>query len=132
MHIYGNWKRINYWASRTHYNEWHNYKANDGCYKYLGQDENISYVGPINKDRVTKMHTKRMKKIWTSELSAYNKNIAYNAFAVYQRLVFPIGPYKGLSILTHEPEKYFVWLGTFTEILISIGYIYKESVVAKV
>ena len=23
-----------------------------------------------------------MKKIWTSELSAYNKNIAYNAFAV--------------------------------------------------
>ena len=82
MHIYGNWKRINYWASRTHYNECRNHKANDGCYKYLGQDENISYVGPINKDRVTKMHTKRMKKIWTSELSAYNKNIAYNAFAV--------------------------------------------------
>ena len=26
----------------------------DECYKYLGQDENISYVGPINKDRVTK------------------------------------------------------------------------------
>ena len=51
----------------------------DECYKYLGQDENISYVGPINKDRVTKEHTKRRKKIWTSELSAYNK---HNAFAV--------------------------------------------------
>ena len=54
----------------------------DECYKYLGQDENISYVGPINKDRVTKVYTKRMKKIWTSELSAYNKHIAHNAFAV--------------------------------------------------
>ena len=51
----------------------------DECYKHLGQDENISYVGPINKDRVTKEHTKRRKKIWTSELSAYNK---HNAFAV--------------------------------------------------
>ena len=54
----------------------------DECYKYLGQDQNISYVGPINKDRVTKGYTKRMKKIWTSELSAYNKHIAHNAFAV--------------------------------------------------
>ena len=54
----------------------------DECYKYLGQDENISYVGPINKDRVTKECTKRIKKIWTGELSAYNKRIAHNAFAV--------------------------------------------------
>ena len=34
----------------------------DECYKYLGQDENISYVGPINKGRVMKDYTKRMKK----------------------------------------------------------------------
>ena len=39
------------------------------------------YVGPINKDRVTKVYTKRMKKIWTSNLSAYSKYIAHNAFA---------------------------------------------------
>ena len=51
---------------------------------YLGQDENISYVGPINKDRVKKEYTKRINKIWTSELSVYNKHIAaHNAFSVY-------------------------------------------------
>ena len=54
----------------------------DRCYKYLVQDENNSYVHPINKDRVTKEYTKRMKKIWTCELSAYNKHFAHNAFAV--------------------------------------------------
>ena len=32
------------------------------CYKYLGQDENSSYVGPVNKDRVTKEHTKKNEK----------------------------------------------------------------------
>ena len=34
----------------------------DECYKYLGQDENSSYVGPVNKDRVTKEHTKKNEK----------------------------------------------------------------------
>ena len=34
----------------------------DECYKYLGQDENISYIGPINKDRVTKEYKKESKK----------------------------------------------------------------------
>ena len=56
-------------------------KTNECC-KYLGQNENILYVGPINKDRLTKEYTKRMEKIWTSELSAYNKHTAHNAFAV--------------------------------------------------
>ena len=38
----------------------------DEWYKYLGQNENILYVDPINKDRgpINKEHTKRMKKIW--------------------------------------------------------------------
>ena len=40
------------------------------------------HVYPINKDRVTKEYTKRMKKIWASEMSAYNKHIPHNAFAV--------------------------------------------------
>ena len=34
----------------------------DECYKYLGEDQNISYVGPINKDRVTKRYTKKNEK----------------------------------------------------------------------
>ena len=51
-------------------------------YKYLGIDENISYHGPINKERVSKEYFARTRKIWPSELSAYNKVIAHNAFAV--------------------------------------------------
>ena len=51
-------------------------------YKYLGIDENISYHGPINKERVSKEYFTRTRKIWSSELSAYNKVIAHNAFAV--------------------------------------------------
>ena len=50
----------------------------DECRKYLGQDENISNVGPTNKDRIVKKYAKRIKKIWTSELFAYNKYIAHN------------------------------------------------------
>ena len=51
-------------------------------YKYLGQDENLSYDGPVNKERVCKEYLKRVKKIWSSELSAYNKYVSHNAFAV--------------------------------------------------
>ena len=51
-------------------------------YKYLGQDENLAYVGPVNKKGVINQYYKRVKKIWKSELSAYNKHVAHNAFAV--------------------------------------------------
>ena len=54
----------------------------DESYKYLGQDENISYVGPVNKERVIKEYKNRVGKIWKSELSSYNKYIAHNTFAV--------------------------------------------------
>ena len=47
-------------------------------YKYLGQDEKIGYVGPINKARVTAEYKKRVRKNWSSELSAYNEHIAHN------------------------------------------------------
>ena len=50
-------------------------------YKYLGQDENLGCAGPVNKKRVTNEYYKRVKKIWKSELSAYNKHVAHNAFA---------------------------------------------------
>ena len=51
-------------------------------YKYLGIDENISYVGPINKHRITKEYYHRIKKILNTELSSFNKEIAHNTFTV--------------------------------------------------
>ena len=50
-------------------------------YRYLGRDENIAYEGTINKERVSKEYFSRVKTIWLSELSAFNKTIAHNAFA---------------------------------------------------
>ena len=50
-------------------------------YRYLGRDENIAYEGTINKERVSKEYFSRAKTIWLSELSAFNKTIAHNAFA---------------------------------------------------
>ena len=51
-------------------------------YKYLGQDEDISYKGELNKERVTKEYYRRVRKIWQSELYAKNKVMAHNTFAV--------------------------------------------------
>ena len=51
-------------------------------YKYIGIDENISYIGPINKYRITREYYHRIKKIWNSQLSSFNKIIAHNTFAV--------------------------------------------------
>ena len=51
-------------------------------YKYLGIDENISYVGLVNKTRVAKAYYTRVKIIWNSELSSVNKVIAHNSFVV--------------------------------------------------
>ena len=50
-------------------------------YKYLGIDENISYKSPINKERVTKEYINRIRKIWNSQVSDFNKAAAHNAFA---------------------------------------------------
>ena len=51
-------------------------------YKYLGIHENISYNGLINKERVTKEYINRIRKIWNSQLSDFNKAVAHNAFAL--------------------------------------------------
>ena len=53
-----------------------------GTYKYLGIDENISYVGTVIKERVMKEYLTRVKKIWQSELSSFNKVIVHNTFAI--------------------------------------------------
>ena len=50
-------------------------------YKYLGQDENIAYKGRFNKERLSSEYFKRVR-IWKSELSAFNKQIAHNCFAL--------------------------------------------------
>ena len=49
----------------------------DDSHKYHGQNENIGLVGPLDKARVTADYKKRVRKIWSSELSAYNKHIAH-------------------------------------------------------
>ena len=53
-----------------------------GTYKYLGIDENISYVGTVIKERVMKEYLTRVKKIRQSELSSFNKVIVHNTFAI--------------------------------------------------
>ena len=53
--------------------------ANNQCYKYLGQDENITY-NVLNKQRVMKEYMKRIHKIWSSELYSNNKVIAHNVY----------------------------------------------------
>ena len=39
----------------------------EGRGQYFGIDENISYVGQINKHRITKEYYHRIKKIWNWE-----------------------------------------------------------------
>ena len=51
-------------------------------YKYLGQDEDISYKGELNKEKVLKEYYRRVRKIWQSELYSRNKVMAHNTFAV--------------------------------------------------
>lgn len=55
---------------------------NGDSYKYLGQDEDISYNGKLNKDRVLQEYYRRVKKIWKSELYSINKVTAHNIYAI--------------------------------------------------
>ena len=77
-------------------------------YKYLGQDENISYVGTVNKKRVCKEHFTRVRMIWKSKLSAFNKTIVHNMFAVpllkptYGILDWTIQEIKNIDIRTRK------------------------------
>lgn len=51
-------------------------------YKKIGIDENTSYQATVNKGKVAQEYSTRLRKIWESELSSYNKSISHNAFAV--------------------------------------------------
>ena len=55
---------------------------NGDSYRYLGIDETVGALGPLNKDKVTKEYKKRVRKIWNSELNGQNKVTAHNTFAV--------------------------------------------------
>ena len=44
-------------------------KAGD-CYRCIGIEEKVEFVGPINKDRILKEYTNRVQKIWNSELQS--------------------------------------------------------------
>ena len=76
-----------------------------------------------------------MKKIWTSELSVYDKHVAHNTFAGFV-LISTFGilgwTIREIEHINKKNKKCFVWLGIFNEILMSVGYIYKESVVKEV
>ena len=52
------------------------------CYRQLGVNENVEFIGPINKDRTLKEYTNRVRKIWSSKLLDYDKVTAYNCFAI--------------------------------------------------
>ena len=51
-------------------------------YKYLGQYENISYVGAVSKERVCTEYFTRVRNTWKCKPSVFNKAIAQNMFAV--------------------------------------------------
>ena len=55
-------------------------KQDDTC-KYLGQDEAVTYNGPLNEERVSTEYLRRVRKVWNSQLNASNKAIAHNVFA---------------------------------------------------
>ena len=55
---------------------------NGDHYTYLGVDESVGIVGPLNNQRVTKEYKTRLQKIWSSELNGRNKAIAHNTFPV--------------------------------------------------
>ena len=55
---------------------------NRDLYRYLGIDEAVGALGPLNKDRVAKEYKKSVRKLWNSELNRQNKVTSHNTFAV--------------------------------------------------
>ena len=84
MLIYGSRKRkvSCHYSANYYINVIINPTKEGESYKYLGQDKNLGYIGPVNKERVANEYYKHVKKIWKSELSAYIKHVAHTAFAV--------------------------------------------------
>ena len=83
MHTTKSKKKINQQYQRAS-NQQSNNKTNTegGSYKYLVIDQNISYVGLVNKTAVTKEYNTKVKRIWNSTISSVNKILAHNLFVV--------------------------------------------------
>ena len=77
-------------------------------YTNLGQDENISHVGMVNKERFSNEYFTRVRKILKSKLLAFNKTIAHNMFAVlllkptYSILDWTIQEIRNIDIKTRK------------------------------
>ena len=56
--------------------------ANGDSYKYLGIDENITYNGPLNKEKVSMEYLNKVRKTWSSEFPDFNKVFAHDSFTV--------------------------------------------------
>ena len=56
--------------------------ANCDTWKYLGQDEDIMYLGEVNKEKLQKELYVSCRKVLSSEISAYNKVTAHNIFVI--------------------------------------------------
>ena len=66
---------------------------NGDHYTYLGMDESIGILGPLNKDRVKKEYKTRLNKIWQSELngrSKSNKQLAPTAILSACRRIYHV------------------------------------------
>ena len=56
--------------------------ANGDSYKYLAIDENITYNGPLNRDKVSKEYLNRVRKIWSSQFPDFSKVLAQDSFTI--------------------------------------------------
>ena len=60
----------------------------EDSYKYLGIDESISYIGLVNKTRVTKEYNASVKRIWNSEISSVMGLVRKKKAGTWSPLVF--------------------------------------------
>ena len=88
------------------------------------------YNDPINKERVTKEYVNRIRKIWNSQLSDFNKAVAHNAFAV-PTLTSTVGildwTCKEIDQMDIKSRKTLAMSGSFIPTVMLIGYISVEE-----
>ena len=91
--------------------------------------ENIFFHGTTNRERVLTEYFERVCKIWSSELSEYNKFISHNAFAV-PALIPTFGllgwTTDGIDSIDKKKTKILTTGGNFHKNS-DIGFIYREN-----
>ena len=94
-------------------------------YRYLGIDESVRILGPLNKERVTKEYNERVKKSLKSELNGLNKTRAHNAFVVAvmePRIAMLDWTKKEISDLDVKTKRLLTLAGAFRAASDVIGY----------